>query len=162
MLRGLWRRYAFFSSTVRKLRSADMKRYSFASRTIKFALLTLGAMAAGGVFAAEEVGELTVEATRETKVVGRSYTGAPIELVSLTRRVSYADLDLVTSSGAAELEKRVNETAKAACKQLDELYPLTAPGGPACVKSAVDEAMVEVRTAVSAAQAKAKAPATTN
>jgi UrcA family protein len=128
-----------------------MKRHSSASRTIKFALLTLGAIAVGAVFAAEPVGEVTVEAKRETKVVGRSYTGAPIELVSLTRRVSYADLDLKTQIGAAELEKRVNETAQAACKQLDDLYPLTAPGGPSCVKGAVEDAMTQARAAIAAA-----------
>jgi UrcA family protein len=128
-----------------------MKRHPSASRTIKFALLTLGAIAAGGVFAAEEVGKVTVEAKRETQVVGRSYTGAPIELVTLTRRVSYADLDLTTQSGAAELEKRVNETAQAACKQLDDLYPLTAPGGQSCVKGAVEDAMEQARAAIAAA-----------
>lgn len=121
-------------------------------KRIKFALLTLGAVVAGGVFAAEQAGQLVVEATRQTKVVGRSYTGNPIEVVSLTRRVAYSDLDLSTQSGASELEKRVNETAQAACKQLDTLYPLTTPSGPSCVKDAVDGAMVQAHAAVSAAK----------
>jgi UrcA family protein len=133
-----------------------MKSYRSALPAVRLTLLTLGAVLAGGVLAAEQVGEVTVEATRETKIVGRSYSGVPIEVISLTRRVSYADLDLTTQSGAAELEKRVNETAQAACKELDTLYPLTAAGGPACVKSTVDESMVQVRAAISAAAAKAK------
>jgi hypothetical protein len=43
------------------------------------------------------------------------------------------------------------ETAQAACKQLDELYPLTAPGGSGCVKGAVDESMAQARAAIAAA-----------
>jgi len=81
----------------------------------------------------------------------------PTEVVSLTRRVGYADLNLGTRSGAQELEKRVTETAQAACKQLDTLYPLTTKDSPACTKKATEAAMTQVRAAVAAAEKKAAA-----
>src|SRR5579864_5180539 len=67
--------------------------------------------------------EVKIEAARSVERVGTSATGAPIEIVQLTRHVSYADLDLTTHRGALELERRINDTARAACKQLDTLYP---------------------------------------
>jgi UrcA family protein len=42
----------------------------------------------------------------------------------LTRHVGYGDLDLSSPAGKAALDKRIKDTAKAACEQLSTLYPL--------------------------------------
>ena len=130
-----------------------MNRTLSALRGIQVALVAAGVVVASGPALAQETAQVTIQAERTAKVVGRSYTGVPIELVTLTRRVSYADLDLSTHTGATELEKRVSDTAKDACKQLDTLYPLTASaGGPSCVKKATDDAMVQAHAAIAAAE----------
>ena len=59
------------------------------------------------------------------------------EEVSVTRCVAYEDLDLRAHAGAGELRWRVEETARLACRQLDELYPLEQPEAPACGKDAI-------------------------
>jgi UrcA family protein len=122
------------------------------SRTLQLALAVFGLAIAGGVAAAEPAVEVTVEAARPTTTVERSYTGTPVEMITLTRHVSFADLDLTTHAGAVELEKRVNDSANAACTKLDTLYPLTAKQSPACTKTSTDKAMVQVRAAIAAAE----------
>jgi UrcA family protein len=81
------------------------------------------------------------------EIVGKSSIGADIREVSLSYRVNVADLDLASSAGMAELEKRVKATASAACKELDRLAygNPTRPDDATCVKKAVDEAMATVR-----------------
>lgn len=122
-------------------------------RGMGLTLVAAGLVTASGTAFAQETPQVTIEAEREAKVVGRSPSGIPIELVTLTRRVNYSDLDLNTHTGAMELQKRIAETAKEACKQLDTLYPMTAAdGGPSCVKKATDGAMTQARMAISAAE----------
>lgn len=106
---------------------------------------------------AAAIEEITVVAERPTsKIVGRTSIGAAVELIELRERIRYADLDLATPSGASSLEKRVSDAAKAACDDLDKLYPLEAKDAN-CAKKAADAAMPQVRAAVSAAEARAKA-----
>jgi UrcA family protein len=92
---------------------------------------------------------VTVSGSRAVseKTVGVSSIGADIREVSLTYRVNVADLDLASSAGMAELEKRVKATASAACKELKRLSfgDSTSPDDATCVKRAVDEAMATVR-----------------
>lgn len=118
--------------------------------------VTLAAVCRGlgvGVVVAQELKEISVEVARTTKIVGRSSTtGAPVELVTLTCRVGYSDLDLKSHAGAVTLEKRVRETAKLACDQLDKRYPLDSSESPSCTKKATDEAMVQVHAAIAAAE----------
>ena len=101
--------------------------------------------------------EITVVAPRELqrKEVGRSPTGARIELISLTRRVSYVGLDLTKQSDVAMLEGWVKDTAKDNCRKLDEMYPPSmyplSPSTQNCVKAATDEAMMQVNAAIAAA-----------
>ena len=58
-------------------------------------------------------------------------------------------------SGVTELKRRINDTAKDACKQLDTLYPeaLYPPLTPKvdCVETAVDGAMAQANVAIAAA-----------
>jgi UrcA family protein len=124
------------------------------------ALAALGVAMLGGSALAQQaapVQEVTVQAERATStVVGRSgSTGAPIELIELRHRVSYADLDLATHAGATALEKRVTDAGAAACKELDKLYPLE-PKEANCAKKAADGAMPQVHAAVAAAEQRAK------
>ncbi len=107
-----------------------------------------------GLAGADELRQITVEAGKVTKtVVGRSSTiGAPIENIVLTRHVSYSDLDLATHAGAKELENRVRSAARAACDQLDQLYPPTEQDSPSCTQKATADAMAQARVAIAAAE----------
>lgn len=51
------------------------------------------------------------------------YFGAPIEVLSTSRAVSFADLDLTSEAGADEFQKRILYAALAACDQMDSEYP---------------------------------------
>ncbi len=136
-----------------------MKFHRPAGRSIRIALLGLGALVGGGAIAADQLDEITVTAARmgikavTTKEVGHSQTtGAPQERITLTWSVPFTDLDLSSPSGAIELERRVNARALAVCKELDKLFPLSPPGGTACVKEAVNGAMAQAKKAIAAEQ----------
>ncbi len=89
-----------------------------------------------------------------TETVGHSTIGAPMERVTLTHRVSYADLDLSSHAGALALEERVKEVARLACEQLDKLYPLEEKNAPECIADAIAQASGQVQEAIAAAQRK--------
>jgi UrcA family protein len=89
----------------------------------------------------------------ERKIVGRTSIGAPIEVISLSRPVSYADLDLRRQADAAELEKRISDAAKATCKQLDATYPESSlyqsiPADQDCFKTATSKAMAMAKLVI--------------
>lgn len=119
-----------------------------------FVLIGAGLALAGGIAAAQSTTEVVVEAARVQPTGERGSTGAPIDVISVTHRVSYKDIDIATASGAKVLETRIETAAKAACKEIDTLYPLRtpAPGSPPCEKTAVDKAMVQARAAIAAAE----------
>ncbi len=107
---------------------------------------------------ADELPTITIGAGVTTRtVVGRNAMGTPIEQVTITHRVSYADLDLATRAGAAELERRVKETARTACRQLDDLYPAEMRNARECAKTAIAQASPQVQSAIAAARREAKA-----
>ncbi len=122
--------------------------------------LTCLALALTTVAAAQQdkqIPQVTVQASHQhvtKKIVGRSYSGIPIELVQLTRHVGYGDLDLAATAGAAELKKRIEATAHEACKQLDNLYPLefSDTSDRQCIRDAVDGAMKQANQAIAAAE----------
>ena len=95
-----------------------------------------------------------MQATRtvNAKLVGKTPSGIPIQDVSLSYGVSAADLDLAPAAGAEELEKRVNDAALAACKEVGRQYPLATPSDAECAKAAAKEAMVKARELVHAAR----------
>jgi len=115
-------------------------------------LAGIGLAILAGPATAQPTEEITITAPRVVhEQVGRSpSTGAPIERISLTRQVDYSDLDLTKPADADELEKRVSDTAKEACKQLDSLYPLTPPD-PTCIGKATDGGMAQAKAAIDAA-----------
>ncbi len=126
-------------------------------RTAGPAILVAGLCLTGSVLA-DELPTITIGAGVTIKsVVGRTSSGLPIEEVTITHRVSYADLDLTKTAGAAELKRRVQETARAACKQLDELYPLEAKNARECARMAIAKASPQVENAINGAIREAKA-----
>lgn len=113
-------------------------------------VLGLTAIAIGGTSAyAGTLETVTVTGSRAVseEVIGTSPIGREIREITLSYRVNVADLDLASSAGRAEAEKRVKVTASAACKELDRiaLGNPTSPDDATCVKKAVDEAMATLR-----------------
>jgi len=119
-------------------------------------LLAVTAVSAFAV--ADDLPSVTVQASRivNSKTVGKTASGIPIVDISMSYGVSTAGLDLVSHAGVMELQKRVNDAASAACKELGRQYPDSTPNDDACTKAAVDKAMVKVNELVAAA---AKKPA---
>ncbi len=76
------------------------------------------------------------------------------EVASITRTVSYADLQLWMPEGAAMLKQRVNDTAVQICRDLNNRFPRTSfqvvYGKEDCVKSTVDSAMTMVDMVIAA------------
>jgi UrcA family protein len=100
-------------------------------------------------------GEVVVQAERmSAKVVTGPNVAIPITQYALGYRVSYADLNLATESGADVLKKRVHDAAESACKEIDRLnrFPQS---DPACAHKAEAGAKPEVEAAIAAAQDKA-------
>jgi len=100
-----------------------MKRNISRLGASSFALAALGTLIIGGPAVAQQVDdEVVVQSHREFAYASRAL--ASTQLLTVTRRVSYADLDLATKSGAQELEARVRSTARAICEKLDRKDPL--------------------------------------
>jgi UrcA family protein len=106
---------------------------------------------------AEDTGSVTVQASRvvNAKTVGHTASGVPIVDVSMSYGVSAAGLDLVSHAGVVELEKRVNDAAHAACKELGRQYPESLPNDAECAKTAAEKAIVKVHELAAAAANKA-------
>lgn len=122
-------------------------------RKVGLALLASGIAIATSSALAQPTEIITVEASRALTTPLPSSV-ATIKEVSLTGWVRTHDLDLTTSAGTSELEKRIEQTAKALCKELDDKYPLIK--GEDCVKDAVDSAMAGARKAIEAKRAAPK------
>jgi UrcA family protein len=129
-----------------------------AGRRISLAVAAAAVAVAYGASAAEPATEVIVEAPRVARSTEHVSTlGAPVQVASIRYRVSYADLNLASASGAQALEKRVHDAAVQACKDLDAIL---APGpptqdNPPCIKSAVDGGMLQAREAIARAERKA-------
>ncbi len=123
-----------------------MKRMLIASAVLS--------IVAGGALA-QTTPEVTVTSTRAVeKTVGRSASGIPIVDVSLSYGVSAKGLDLTSSNGRAEFEKRVSDAAMEACQELGKRYPGSTPTDAQCAKAATDKAMAQVRQVEDAATKK--------
>jgi len=120
------------------------------------AAFSLGTTARAQQQAAPIMEEVVVVAPRlyRREQVGRAASGAPIERISVTRRVSYADLDLKLHADVMELEKRVRDMAKEACEQTDTLFRLEnlEPSTAECIRRTEDAAMLQVHEAIAASQ----------
>ncbi len=132
-----------------------MNAHSFRRLAATTTLLVLAGSITSQALATDPITEVTVSADRITRLPeSRTNSGFPMEVITLTRQVSYADLDLVSASGAAMLQTRVKETARAACDQLDKTYPLTRMDNSNCNKMTTDAALIQARAAISAAAAR--------
>ena len=76
--------------------------------------------------------------------------GTPIERFWVDRKVSFADLDLATTAGSAELMRRVTEAAKEACAQVHAADPvdLSDMDDASCLRTATDGALKKVNAAI--------------
>lgn len=128
-----------------------MKRTTTALASIGL-ILSAGAALAAGSDNDSNLTPITVQAHHEVqkRQVGMTYTGIPIEQVSLSREVGYGDLDLSTAAGRAKLDHRIKTVAREACRQLHTLYPLESwsTGNRECISGAVDGAMNQEKTIV--------------
>jgi len=123
-------------------------------RNTAIAAAVAGLTLAGSWALAQNVQEVTVQATRavNTKIVGHSSAGVPITALSLSYGVSLAGLNLATNSGAVEAQQRINDAALAACKELGRQYPDASPGDMECAKAAASKSMSALHELVVAAE----------
>ena len=99
---------------------------------------------------AQQVGEITVTAPSRQLVPQPNSLSRMAEMVTLSGRVSFADLDLSSPTAAQQLRSRITETATAVCRRLHTI----APGDPPerdCVRDAVGSAAKQVQTEIAAA-----------
>jgi UrcA family protein len=83
-------------------------------------------------------GDITVYAPRHYE---RSYLGAPIETVRLSRVVYGRDLDLGTARGARILKSRIETAARQACDDIGDRYPIAVDSPDDCALVATRDAM---------------------
>ena len=84
--------------------------------------------------------------------VERGPLNGPVEKVSASIIVHYADLDLRSRGGARELRIRVRDAAQEVCAQLADAYPFYAASGTSCYKTALNDAMVRADEAIDSAR----------
>jgi UrcA family protein len=119
-------------------------------------IAVVACLAISGVALAQQRSEVDVVAPHVEKTTQVGAMGNKVQAMSIEYKVSYADLNLGTHSGAVELERRIKESATKACDQLAKLYPETTEGNPPCVEGAVKNAMAQAKRAISAAEATGK------
>lgn len=131
---------------------------TFSSLRFGFPLAIALATASAAAVAqqADQTPDDKIEALKVLQTTDRSYVGIPIELLEVDRPVSYANLDLTTSSGAAELKRRVTEAAKEACEKLNNADPidLSDTDDFSCVRAARAGALEQAKAVISAARTK--------
>lgn len=113
------------------------------------AVTALGLVLSGQVLAAS-ADDIVIS----SKAPRQIWPSAKEQVMSLTRHVSYADLDLSTSSGAKQLEMRVSDAANSLCVEL-ERRTTSFPNSTerlTCVKGAVADGMEHARAAIAAAE----------
>jgi UrcA family protein len=119
-------------------------------RTLHIAVGAISGLVASWPGLAQQA-EVVVEAPH---VESTTVKGAPA--FSIVYKVSYADLNLATHSGAMELQKRVKDSATKACAQLAKLYPNTVESDPPCAQAATKNGMAQADKAIAAAEKGAK------
>jgi UrcA family protein len=127
---------------------------AFRARSAALLSVTLAALAlclVGAAGATELATNDVVEISKEFPRLGS--LAAPVEIVSITRRISYADLDLTSRANAREFQKRIRETAVALCQAIDQKRPLSSSpeARRSCIKDATARVLIQVRAAVAAA-----------
>lgn len=127
------------------------------SRGLRLSIMAAALCFTAFTFAADELPTVTVTAEVMTKtLVGRTSSGVPIEEVTLSHHVSYANINIATHEGAMALKRRVEEAARLGCRQLARLYPHAEESDQTCVRKAVAEASPQVDEAITNAEKKAR------
>src|SRR6476646_10806949 len=97
--------------------------------------------------------EVIVIAPRERFREQGGSLNLPPERVSLSTRVRYDDLDLLSWDGAQTLRFRVREAARHVCRHLAEAYPFQRlSSSPGCYREAVENGLLRADEAINAAQ----------
>jgi UrcA family protein len=129
------------------------------SLTFKFGvpLMIAFAAASAGAIAQQKdpAHEIKVDTGNVQVTTIDSDDGIPTERFKVERVASYADLDLSTPSGAAELKRRVTEAAKTACRDMVDADPIDladGEGNVSCVTAATHRAMTQVNAAIATAE----------
>lgn len=84
--------------------------------------------------------------------VDHPHLNVPIENVSLSEPVSYADLNLRSRWGAHVLRTRIRFAASKVCRQLITMYPYGEGTSPQCYREAVAGAMGKANSAIDTAR----------
>jgi UrcA family protein len=122
----------------------------FCSATVMAVLL------AASPLTAQEMGlpteEITVYAPYLVHKVQSGSVRSPALSVTLSKSVSYHDLDLATETDAKELKQRVHDAAASVCTELDRRYPKSvyAPISPTrnCARDAETEGLVRAEAII--------------
>lgn len=123
-----------------------MKRI-FPAQAIAF----LAAALISGSPLAQETDEVMVQASGvEMAEAGRTASGLPVWTLSVTHEVSFADLDLASTAGMAELKSRVREAAWHGCHEIGLAYRFAQPSDWNCARLATKDAMTRVQELVAA------------
>jgi UrcA family protein len=114
----------------------------------QYSSLFCAALAGAGV--ALSAAPASAQTVEELTVVGRVSPGG--EVRSLSRVVSFSDLDLRRPAARDELVRRISFTARDLCDKLGESSTSTGPI-PSCKSAAMKDAMVQARQAYAMADA---------
>jgi UrcA family protein len=82
---------------------------------------------------------------------GTRLNGIP-DKISLSTRVRYDDLNLLSWNGADELRRRVRDAAQQTCMRLAEAYPVYTLNGTSCYKSALENGLLRADEAINDAR----------
>ena len=85
-----------------------------------------------------------------------SHLNAPPEDVSLSERISYADLDLRTRDGAHALRERIRLSAARICDQLRQVYPYALTPRESCFRETLNNSMPKANSAIDDARIAAR------
>jgi UrcA family protein len=119
--------------------------FLFTRLTAASAIALLAATMVSSPASAKSFDEITVQGSRlESVKVGRSYTGIPIEQISLRVRVNTANLNLATPEGLNEAQRRIHAASRSACAQISRIYPLAEPNDKVCTMAAERPALEQV------------------
>jgi UrcA family protein len=126
----------------------------------RLALVMFGTLAFSGAALAQDTeAEFVVSSSRTSGIAHGSIPGVKEEIISISQRVSYADLNLASTAGSKEMEERVIRTARTLCEKLDQKYPLSGIQLDTCVRKTVNKGLADVRTATAAAEKKQRTAA---
>jgi UrcA family protein len=91
---------------------------------------------------------------QRSRAKGWGTYGSSTEVIELSRRVSYADLDLTKYEDVMEMEKRIETTARESCEKLSDMFRLELPKANevrTCTKTAVANARERLQVAIAGA-----------